>query len=85
MIEADTAYVDRAWRKHMRPCGNSLLRFRSLDALLKAATVRDTAEDAGDKLRVIHIAEASKHLVLVAQIIVTANIESVAVFVECGA
>ena len=55
--------------------GDSLEGFRCLDTLLEAAAVRYAAEEAGNILRVIHIAEAEEYLVFFVGIEVAADVE----------
>src|SRR5437667_12368680 len=52
-------------------------RNRSLIAILESATISDALEWTGDELRVIDIAEFPKHLVLLAEVVVDAGVETV--------
>ena len=66
----------------MRPAECALLSDRRLIALLEGAAVCHPAEDTGNELRVVHIAESEEDLILVAHIGVHANVKGVAVFIE---
>ena len=61
---------------------STLLSQRGLVALLESAAVRYASENSGNELRVIHIAEAVEHLILLAEIDVQPGIKGVAVFVQ---
>ena len=82
VVYPDARYVDQAGRKHVGICRSRLIGFRTLVALLEAATVRYAAKGTGDKLRVIHPAEAGEYLVFLADIVVDSHVKGVAMLVE---
>ena len=66
----------------MGPGQCALLRQGGLVALLETATVCDATEDAGNKLRIVDVAESVEHLIFVAEVEVQPGVESVSVFVK---
>ena len=60
----------------------TLLSQRRLDTLLESSAVGNTAEKSWDELRVVDIAEAEEHLVLLAEIDVEPRVEGVAMLVQ---
>ena len=58
------------------------LRQGRLVALLKTATIRHATENAGNKLRVVDVAESVEDLIFVAEVNVQPAIKSVSVFVK---
>ncbi len=85
MVESDAQHVDRRRRKDVRISEGRLTGFRSLETLLESATIRDAAEDAGDKLGIVYIAEAEEDLVLLGRIDVDAGINRVLMLEKIGA
>ena len=60
-----------------RPAG----QLRS-EALLESATVRDTGEQAGDELGIVHVAEPEEDLILIANVGIHADVKGIAMFIE---
>src|SRR5579862_435993 len=63
---------------------SALLRVGGLCALLETTAVSQTAENARDKLRVVHVAEAEEQCILLAEVEVQTRVKCVAVFIEFG-
>ena len=59
-----------------------LFRFGGLVALLETASVRHASENSGNEIRVVHVAEPGKHLVLVAGVQVHPAVKGIAMFIE---
>ena len=66
----------------MGPGQCALLCQRGLRTFLETATISYAPENAGDELRVVHVAESGKHLVLVAEVEVQPGIKGVAIFAD---
>ncbi len=66
----------------MGPGQGALLRQCGLRTFLETAAVSHAPEDAGDELRVVHIAEAVEDLVLVAEVEVHPGVKGVAIFAD---
>ena len=63
VVQSDARDVDRRRRKQVRVRQGALLGKRGLNALLEGAAVCDAAEDSGNILRVVDVAEAEEHLI----------------------
>ena len=61
-----------------------LAGLEGLQTLLESATVGNAAEDAGDELRIVLIAEADEGLVLIGDVRIDANVEGVLMLVDTG-
>src|ERR1700757_5403014 len=82
VVEPNASHVHHGGREDMGVSQCTLLRQRCLNTLLEGATIRDTTEDAGDELRVIHVAEAEEHLIRLAKVHVHAGIEGIPMLVQ---
>ena len=84
VIESGTGYVHQSRRKYMGVGQSALLRNRCLRALLESAAIGDSSENAGNKLRIVLVAEAVEQLVLFAEVEVESGIERIAMFIQFG-
>ena len=62
----------------------ALLRESSLVALLETAAISYAAENSGNELGIVHVAEAVEQLVLFAEVDVHPSIKRVAVLIQLG-
>ena len=82
VVQPGARNVNHGRRKHVGPGQCALLRQGGLRTLLETAAIRHAPENAGNELRVVHIAEAVEDLVLVAEVEVQSGIKGVAVFAD---
>src|SRR5580704_6733 len=82
VIEPRTNFINQSRRKRVCVANRSLLSDRGLISLLETAAIRYAAENAGNKLRIIHQAEAEEKLVLLVEVDVHPGIEGIAVFIQ---
>ena len=68
----------------MGPCQRALLPQGRLASFLEPSAVRDSAENAGNELRIIDQAEAEEGLILLTEVRVHAYIEGLAIFLQIG-
>ena len=66
----------------MSPGQCALLRQCGLRTFLEATAIGYAPENAGNELRVVHIAESVEDLILVAEVEVQPGVKSVAVFAD---
>src|SRR5258708_29408120 len=82
IVQPGPRNVNCGGRKHMGPGQRALLRQRGLRALLETASIRHAPKNAGDELRVVHVAEAVEDLILVTEVEIQAGVKGVAVFAD---
>ena len=74
--------VHNVGAEYVGVCRHHLGRFRGLKALLEGAAVGYACKRPGNELRVVGIAEAGEHLVIVVRVEVSTRIEFIGVFVQ---
>src|SRR5262249_54503087 len=84
IVETCAGHVDQTGVERVCKDQRALLRIRCLVTLGKAAAIGNPSENAGNKLRIIDVAEPVEKLVSVAEVNVHAGIEGVAVLKELG-
>src|SRR5580693_262586 len=82
VVQPSPGHVDQRRREGVCVAQSALLCESGLVTLLESAAIRDTAEDTGDELRVVHQAKTIEQLVLFVEVDVQASIERVAMFEE---
>ena len=82
VVQACPRNVNHGRREYMRPSQGALLRQSSLRTFLETTAIGHAPEDAGNELRIVHVAEAVENLVLVAEVEVHPGVKSVAIFAD---
>jgi hypothetical protein len=59
---------------------SALLSNCSLRALLESSAISDSAENAGNELWIVHVAEPEEHLILLGKVEIQTGIKGIAVF-----
>ena len=82
VVEPSADLVDGVRTKHVGPSRDSLIGFRSLDALLEAAAVGDASEGTRNVLRIVRVTEAEEYLFLFGGVEIEPSVERVFVLVQ---
>src|SRR5579862_3109960 len=76
-VEADAGFVDQRRAEGMRVAERGAHGVHLLVPVPEAAAVRIAAEGAGDELRIMRPAKTHKHLVLLREVLIAADVQCV--------